>query len=91
MSAAIAYATIHLGCLLSNLYFGGKVAGLSIRDWTVESALPFFGIVLLAIAVGGCSRLWMDAGFVRVMVTSVLTSVVFAAGIGMKFRMRIGV
>lgn len=88
LSAAIAYATIHLGCLLSNLYFGRKVAGLSFRDWTLKTALPFFAIVLLAIAAGGCTRLWMDTGFVRVMVTSALTSSVFAAGIWMKLRER---
>lgn len=78
VSAAAAYATVFSGCIASNLFFGQKIAGMSILTWAARVAAPFFAVVSCATAAAILPRLWMSAGILRTITSSVASSAVFA-------------
>lgn len=79
-SAAVAYAAVFAGCLVSNLYFGRRIAGIAVGTWLRRTVLPLLLVVVPAIAVAMLPRLWMTAGLGRVVVVSALTTTAFALG-----------
>lgn len=79
-SAALAYAFVFVGCFVSNLYFGRSVAGLSVASWLRMVAIPFGFVTGMAILVASLSRVCVEAGFLRIVLTTVLSSLVFVGG-----------
>lgn len=79
-SAAVAYAVVFAGCLVSNLYFGRRIAGIAVGTWLRRTVLPLLLVVVPAIAVAMLPRLWMTAGLGRIVVVSALTTTAFALG-----------
>lgn len=79
-SAAVAYVIVMLGCVASNLHFGRCLVGMDVRDWMRGTLAPFLLVTVLAAGVGLLPRIWLDAGFARIVVTSALTSVVYVGG-----------
>ena len=77
-SAAVAYATVFAGCIASNLVFGQRIAGIRISTWVARVAAPFSLVVACASAAALVPRLWMPEGVFRTIVSSALSSVVFA-------------
>ena len=77
ISAAVAYTASALLCLIFNLYYGSKTAGLSATKWARETLLPLSIIVPLALAAAFAPRLMMASGILRLITTSALSSAVF--------------
>jgi hypothetical protein len=77
ISAAVAYTASALLCLIFNLYYGSKTAGLSATKWAKETLLPLSIIVPLALAAAFAPRLMMASGILRLITTSALSSAVF--------------
>ena len=77
-SAAAAYATVFFGCIVSNLVFGQRIAGMRISTWALHVAVPFFAVLSCAFAAALLPRLWMPAGVFRTIVASAASSAVFA-------------
>lgn len=77
-SAAVAYATVFSGCIVSNLVFGQRVAGMKISTWALHVAAPFLAVLSCASVAALLPRLWMSAGISRTIVSSTASSAVFA-------------
>lgn len=80
LSAAIAYASVFFGCLVSNLYYGQKIARISIVSWFMGQFLPFIGILFCSVCVATLPRWFMGPGLVRLLSTSLSTSLIFLIG-----------
>lgn len=63
--------------VLVKLYYGERVAGLSIIYWFKRIFIPILVVSVISLMVGYLPSIWMTPSFVRIVVTTVFVDVVF--------------
>ena len=72
VAGALLLTTLIMCC--SNVWLARTRIGLSAWYWLKAVALPLFGVGLVSAAIGLLPRLFMDASFLRIVVTSACSS-----------------
>ena len=76
VGAGLAFICIGICAIGVKLYFGRRVAGLSVRHWLMRIFLPILGTFLVALVAGRCLMLFFVPSFVRIVLTALTVEIV---------------
>lgn len=76
-SVALSLFVTSLVAMAGRVYLARSLAGMSARYWCLRIVLPVCCVAAVSLAVGVMPRMFMGAGFLRIVVTSLVCEVVF--------------
>ena len=76
VGAGLAFVCNGICVIGVKLYFGHRIAGLSVRHWLMRIFLPMLGAFLVALVAGRCLMLLFAPSVVRIVLTTLTVEVV---------------
>ena len=64
-------------CACGRIWFARRLVGMGIRNWLYNIALPAFFVASLSFGIGYCTRFWVVAGLLRIVITTLVCEVIF--------------
>lgn len=76
-AVGIAYLTTGAGSVLTKIWFGRSLCGLSARAWLFKVLFPLVGVAAATCSAGALPRIFLEASFCRLVVTTICCEAVF--------------
>lgn len=76
-AVGIAYVTTGVGSVLTKVWFGRSLCGLSVRTWLFKVLFPLVGVAAATCLAGALPRIFLEESFCRLVMTTICCEAVF--------------